>query len=156
MAGTSPGGRQEGNHPMQSRSSEFYFLKIKPEYPKAVNAVAIAHLYYDTETKCLYFDRPAGSQWVASLWIQEEGCRVDVAVVLKEDALECIEGYCGYCFDGDLCPNVEKVKQGVLESEAFSALREDLIHELFQRMVADLHLAEPSAFPQTVPPGEKA
>ncbi|MBI4737117.1 MAG: hypothetical protein HY766_13850 [candidate division NC10 bacterium] len=140
---------------MQSNSSEFYFLKIRPEYPKAIKAVAIAHLYYDTEAKRLYFDRPAGSQWVASLWIREEDCYVDLAVVLKEERLECIEGYCGYCFDGDLCPKVEKVKLAVLESEEFSLLREDLLHELFQRMVADLRLADPPPSPQTVPPGEK-
>lgn len=138
---------------MGSSSGEFYFLKIRPEYPKVVNAVAIAHLYYDTETKCLYFDRPAGSQWVASLWIQEEGCRVDLAVVLKEDALECIEGYCGHCFDGDLCPNVEKVKQAVLKSREFSPVREDIIHELFQRAVEDLHSADPLPSPRTVPRG---
>jgi len=152
----SPDGIVEGNHSMRSSTSEFYFLKIKPGYPKSVKAVAIAHLYYDTETKRLYFERSVGSQWVASLWIHEEDCYVDLAVVLKEERLECIEGYCGYCFDGDLCPKVEKVKQAVLESEEFSLLREDLLHELFQRMVADLRLAEPSAFPQTVPPGEKA
>ena len=140
---------------MRSSSSEFYFLKIKPGYPKSVKAVALAHLYYDTETKRLYFERPAGSQWVASLWILEEGCHVDLAVVLVEEKLECVEGYCGYCLDGDLCPKVEKVKQAVLESEAFSLLREDLIHELFQRMVADLQSGGPLPSPQTVPPGEE-
>ena len=139
---------------MRSSSSEFYFLKIKPGYPKSVKAVAIAHLYYDTETKRLYFDRPGGSQWVASLWILEEGCQVDLAMVLKEDRLECIEGYCGYCLDGDSCPNINRVRQAVLESEEFSPVRGDIIHELFQKAVADLHLADPPPSPQTVPPGE--
>lgn len=138
---------------MESSSSEFYFLKVRPEYPKAVKAVAIAHLYYDTETKRLYFERPAGSQWVASLWIEEEGCQVDLAVVLKEDRLECIEGYCGYCLQGDLCPNVEKVKQATLKSQGFSPVREDIIHELFQRAVANLHSAGPLQSPRTVPRG---
>jgi hypothetical protein len=135
---------------VDSTSGEFYFLKIKPEYPRAVKAVAIAHMNYDTESKRLYFDRPAGSQWVASLWILEESCQVDLAVVLKEDRLECIEGYCGYCLDGDLCPKVEKVKQAVLKSEAFSRLREDVAHELFEKEAEDLHSANPMASPRTV------
>ncbi len=138
---------------MQSSSCEFYFLKIKAEYPKATKAIAIARLYYDTEIKRLYFDRPEGSQWVASLWIQEEGCHVDLAVVLKENNLEYIEAYCGYCVDGDLCPNVDKVRQAVLESEAFSRLREDVAHELFQKAVTDLHSIGPLSSPWTVPMG---
>lgn len=140
---------------MRSSSSEFYFLNLRPEYPNAVKAVAIAHLHYDTEAKRLYFERPGGSQWVASLWIVEEGCHVDLAVVLKEDRLECVEGYCGYCPEGELGPAVEKVKQAVLASEAFSLVREDVIHELFQRMVADLQSGGPLPSPQAVPPGEE-
>jgi hypothetical protein len=140
---------------MQSRNNEFYFLKVRPEYPKSIKAIAIARLHYDTETKRVYFERPEGFQWVASLWILEEGCHVDVAVVLREDSLECIEAYCGYCLDGALCPEVEKVKRAVLESEEFSQVREDLLHELFQRAVADLDLTDPPPFPQVVPPGGK-
>lgn len=138
---------------MESASGEFYFLKIRPEYPRAVEAVAIAHLYYDTEAKRLYFDRPAGSQWVASLWILDENCRVDIALVLKEGGLECMEAYCGYCFEGELCPQVPKVKRAVLESEGFSQLREDLVRELFQRAVAGLQPVDPLPSPRSVPRG---
>ena len=141
--------------PVGSMTGEFHFLKIRPEYPKSVKAVAIAHLHYDTEVKRLYFDRPAGCQWMASLWISDETCQIDLAVVLKEDRLEWIEAYCGCCLDGDLCPGVEKMKQAVLESEAFALLREDLTHELFQRMVADLDPPDPLPSPRTVPPGEE-
>ncbi len=138
---------------MESPSAEFYFLKIKPEYPKDIQAIAIARLYYDTPIKRLYFDRPEGAQWVASLWIRENECHVDLAVVLKQDRLECIEAYCGTCFDGDLCSAVDTVRQAVLESGPFSRLREDLANELFRRAVADLHSAGPLSFPWTVPMG---
>lgn len=141
---------REGDHRMESASGEFYYLKLKPEFPKAVKAVAIAHLHYDTKTKRLYFDRPDGSQWVASLWILDEYCQVDLAVILKEDGLHFIEGYCVH---GEGCPKVEKLRQAVLESEAFFALRGDLIHELFQRTVADLSPADQHPFPRTVPRG---
>jgi hypothetical protein len=136
---------------VEPSKSEFYFLKLRPEYPKAVRAVAIAHLHYDTESKRLSFDRPAGSQWVASLWILEEACQVDLAIVLKEDRLECIEAYCSDCPDGELCPKVEEVKQAVLESAGFSPVREDIIHELFHRAVASLHSADPAQSPRSAP-----
>lgn len=123
---------------MKSECGEFYFLKLKPGYPKSVKAVAIAHLEYDTETRRLYFDRPGGFQWVASMWILDEDCQIDLAVVLKEDNLEFIEGYCHH---GEECPKVERVKQAILGSDAFSQIREDLIQELFRREVAALHRA---------------
>jgi len=143
---------REGDHRMESTSGEFYYLKLRPEFPKAVKAVAIAHLHYDTKTKRLYFDRLDASQWVASLWILDECCQVDLAVILKEDGLQFIEGNCVH---GEDCPKVEKLKQAVLESEAFSRLREDLIHKLFQGTVADLHPAQPLQFQRTVSPWEE-
>lgn len=136
---------------MESSSTEFYFLKTKPHYPKAVKAVAIAHLYYDTKAKRLYFDRPKGSQWVASLWILDESCQVDLAMVLKQDKLEFMEAS---CFHGELCPNVEKVKRAVLESESFSELRKDLIHHLSQGVVADPDPAHPLPSRKGVAPSD--
>lgn len=123
---------------MESESGEFYFLKLKPGYPKSVKAVAIAHLEYDTDTRRLYFDHPEGSQWMASLWILDGSCQIDLAMTLKEGALDFIEGYCHH---GDDCPQVEEVKRAILKSEDFSHLREELIHELFRREVAALHRA---------------
>lgn len=125
---------------MESERSEFYFLRMKAAYPKCVKGVAIAHFQYDSKTKRLYFDHPEGYQWVASLWVLQEDCQIDLAVVLKEDSLDFIEGYCQH---GDNCPKVEQVKRAILESEDFSHLREDLIHELFHGAVADLHTGEP-------------
>lgn len=144
--------RSEKRYPVKSMTA--YHLKIRPEYPKAVNAVAIAHFQYDTNAKRLYFDRPQGSQWVASLWIVDGPCEVDLAVVLKkkETGLEFIEGYCSH---GDFCPKVEELKQAILESAPFAKLREDLIHELSERRVADLDRGGPQPFPQTVPPEEE-
>lgn len=124
---------------------EFYHLKLRPEYPRIVKAVAFALLRYDTEAKRLYFDRPEGSQWVASLWIRDEWCQIDLAVVLKEGKLEFIEGF---CLHGEDCPNVEKLKRAVLESEAFAQLREDIARELHQRAVVDLHRADHAVSPK--------
>jgi hypothetical protein len=130
---------------MMKFGGEFYHLKRRAGYPGIVEAVAIARLDLDTKGLCLYFDRPPGSQWVASLWIVDGSCEVDLAVVLKEDTLDFIEGYCCH---GDFCPKVEELKQAVLHSSSFSQVREDLIYELFQRSVADL--GRPLS-PQTVP-----
>lgn len=129
---------------------EFYHLKVRPEYPSIVQAVSIARLYFDSRDLCLYFDRPQGSQWVASLWIVDDPCEVDLAVVLnnKEEGLKFIEGYCSH---EDFCPKVEELKQAILESSAFAQLREDLIHQLFQ--VDDLIPADP--LPQTVHPEDE-
>lgn len=119
---------------------EFYHVKLKPEYPNIVKGMAFALLYYDTEIRCLYFDRPPGSQWVVSLWIKDGSCEIDLAAVLKEDGLDFIEGYCSH---GHSCPEVENLKRAMLESEAFARLREDIIEELFQRAVGKLAPADP-------------
>ena len=100
-------------------SGEFYHLKRRPAYPSIVEAVAIAHLYFDRDELCLYFDRSPGLQWVASLWIVDGSCEVDLALVLKEGKLEFIEGYCSH---GDFCPKVEELKQAILECPAFDQL----------------------------------
>jgi hypothetical protein len=134
---------------MMKFGGEFYHLKKRPGYPSVVEAVAIARLDLDTKGLCLYFDRPPGSQWVASLWIVDGPCEVDLAVVLKEDTLDFIEGYCSH---GDFCPKVEELKRAILESSAFSRLREDLIRELFERAVSDLDPADRPPSPQMVPP----
>jgi hypothetical protein len=137
---------------MMKFGGEFYHLKRRPGYPSIVEAVAIARLYFDREDLCLYFDRPPGSQWVASLWIVDGSCEVDLALVLKEGRLDFIEGYCSH---GDFCPKVEELKRAVIESSAFDQLREDLIHELFQGAVAELDPADPPPSPQTVPPEDE-
>ncbi len=124
---------------------EFYHLKIRPEYPRTVEAVAIACLHFDRRELCLYFERPPGSQWVASLWIVDGPCEVDLAVVLKEDKLDFIEGYCSH---GDFCPTVEELKRTILHSGAFATLREDIGRELFQRGLEDELATNDS------PPGE--
>jgi hypothetical protein len=139
--------RSEKRCPVESMTG--YHLKMRPEYPKTVNAVVIAHFQYDTSAKRLYFDRPQGSQWVASLWIVDGPCEVDLAVVLKEGRLDFIEGYCSH---GDFCPKVEELKRAILESAAFAKLRKDLIDELSQGRVADLDRGGPQQFRQTVPP----
>jgi hypothetical protein len=125
-------------------SIEFCDLTLKPEYPEVVRAVAIAQLHYDTKAKRLYFDRPPGSDWVVSFWIREGACQIDLTAILKENGLAFIAGYCVH---GECCPTVEKLKHAILESEAFARLREEVIHELFQVMVQDPHLADP------LPPG---
>jgi len=127
---------------------EFYHLKRRPGYPSIVEAVAIARLYFDREDLCLYFDRAPGSQWVASLWLVDGPCEVDLAVVLKEGGLDFVEGYCSH---GDFCPKVEELRRAVLESSAYTQLREDLIQELLQRAVADLDPVDRPPSPQTVP-----
>ncbi len=137
---------------MMKFGGEFYHLKRRPGYPSIVEGVAIARLYFDREDLCLYFDRPPGAQWVASLWIVDGPCEVDLALVLKEGKLDFIEGYCSH---GDLCPKVEELKRAVIESSAFAQLREDLIHELFQGAVAELNPADPPPSPQTVPPEDR-
>ena len=119
---------------------EFYQLKVQRGYPSIVKAVAIARLCYDRKILRLYFDRPQGTQWVASLWIVDDPCQVDLAVVLKEDRLDFIEGY---CLHADFCPKVEELKRAVLESEAFSQLRQDLIDELSERAASDLDIDHP-------------
>jgi hypothetical protein len=145
---------------MESRSSdrvpsarglEFYHLKLRPEYPAIIKGVAFALLYHDTETRCLYFDRPPGSQWVVSLWIDDGTCQVDLAAVLKEKGLEFIEGYCSH---GDSCATVNKIKQAILWSEEYSRLREDLVHELFQRAVEDLDRVNPPPTQNPVHPAK--
>jgi len=133
-------GSQSLERTPKGRGIEFFHLRIKPEYPRIVKGIAFALLYYDTEIRCLYFDRPPGSQWVVSLWIKDGSCEIDLAAVLKEHGLEFIEGYC--CHD-DACPTVDKLKQAILGSEEYSTLREDLIHELFQRAVGDLDPVNP-------------
>src|SRR3972149_5718230 len=65
---------------------EFYHLKRRPGYPSTVEAVAIARLVFDREDLCLYFDRPPGSQWVASLWIVDGSCDADSAQKLKKSS----------------------------------------------------------------------
>jgi hypothetical protein len=137
---------------MMEFGGEFYHLKRRPGYPSVVEAVAIAHLYFDRDELCLYFDRPPGFQWVASLWIVDGSCEVDLALVLKEGRLDFIEGYCCH---GDFCPKVEELKRAVLESPAFSQVREDLIYELFQRSVAGLNPIDRPLSPQTVPPEDE-
>jgi hypothetical protein len=128
------------------RGIEFYHVKLKPEYPSIVKGVAFALLYYDTEIRCLYFDRPPGSQWVVSLWIKDGSCEIDLAAVLKHSGLDFIEGYCSH---GDFCPEVERLKRAIRESDAFSRLREDLTSELFQRAVGELAPAGPLS-PKTI------
>lgn len=135
----------------KGRAIEFYHLKIRPEYPRIVKGVAIALLYSDTETKCLYFDRPPGSQWVASLWIDDGACQVDLAAVLKEDGLEFIEGYCS---DDDFCSKVEDLKRAILASNPYSSLRQDLIHELFERAVGKLVPGNPLPSRNALAPAE--
>jgi len=137
---------------MESERSEFYFLRTKPVYPKCVKGVAIAHLHYDSKSKRLYFDHPEGSQWMASLWVHHEDCQIDLAMVLKEDGLDFIEGYCQH---GESCPQVEQVKRAILKSEDFSCLREDLTHELFQGAVAGLHTVEPIQMQKTALPWDE-
>jgi hypothetical protein len=133
-------------------SIEFLDLDLKPDYPEVVRAIAIAHFHYDTKTKRLFFDRPPGSDWVVSFWIRERFCQVDLAAVLKENGLDFIEGY---CFHGECCPTVEKLKHDILESEAFARLREDVINELFQRMVQDPSLANPPSPGRGIAPWEE-
>lgn len=124
--------RPEKRNPAESMTGKLFFLKMRPEYPKAVKAGVIAHLHYDTQAKPLYFDRPEGSQWVAFLRIEDGFYQTDLALILKEEGLEFLEGYSS---QGEDHLKVEKVKRAILESEAFSALREDLIDELSQRRV---------------------
>jgi hypothetical protein len=137
---------------MESERSEFYFLRTKPVYPKCVKGVAIVHFHYDSKSKRLYFDHPEGSQWMASLWVHHEDCQIDLAMVLKEDGLDFIEGYCQH---GESCPQVEQVKRAILKSEDFSCLREDLTHELFQGAVAGLHTVEPIQMQKTALPWDE-
>lgn len=128
---------------------EFYHLKRRPEYPEMVEAAAIARLYFDSKTLCLYFDRSAGSQWVASLWIVDGECQVDLAIVLQHETLAFVEGYCCH---GDFCPKVAELQWVVLESSAFSELRNDLIHELHEKAAGDLGPSGRLPSPLTVPP----
>jgi hypothetical protein len=133
------------------RGLQFYHLKLRPEYPRIIKGIAFAFLHHDTEIRCLYFDRPAGSQWVVSLWIEDGACQVDLAAVLKEKSLDFIEGYCCH---GDSCATVEKLKQAILRSKEYCRLREDLVHELFQRTVEDPDAANPSPTQNPVLPAK--
>ena len=141
--------------PVESMTGEFHYLKIRPDYPKAVKAVVIARFQDGTGAKRLSVNQPKGSEWVASLWIDDGFCQMDLAAVLMEDGLEFIEGH---CLHGENCPDIEKLQWAILGPGAFAQLREDLVHELFQRTVADLHPhpAHPQMpSPRTVPPGEE-
>jgi hypothetical protein len=144
--------RSERHHRMDWMTGEFHYLKMRPGYPTEVKMVALGRLQYVTEATPSYFDQSQGSQWVASIWIADGPCRVDLAVVRKGEKLNFIEGY---CFHEDFCPKVEEFKRSILESSAFALLREDLIHELSQRRVADLDRGGPQPFPQTVPPEDE-
>ncbi|MFQ5804780.1 MAG: hypothetical protein ACE5JQ_17965 [Candidatus Methylomirabilales bacterium] len=142
----------ERRHRMDWMTGEFHYLKVRPGYPTEVKMVALGRLQYVGEAMPSSFDRPHGSQWVASLWIVDGPCEVDLAVVLKEGGLDFIEGYCSH---GDFCPKVEEFKRAILHSGAFATLREDLIHELSQRRVVGLDRGGPQPFPQTVPPEDE-
>lgn len=137
--------RSEKRHSTESMTGQFFFLKMRPEYPKAVKAGAIACLRYDTQTKPLYSAWPEDSEWVAFLCIEDGLCRAELVLTLKEEGLEFTEGYSAR---GGGCAGVEKVKRAILESEAFSALREDLIHELSQRKVAEPYPVDSDAVPE--------
>lgn len=139
-------------YPLESMTGEFRYLKMRPEYPNDVKMVAIAHFQYGAEAKLPGLDQGEGSQWVASLWIVDGSCQVDLTAILNGERLEFIEGA---CLHGELCPGVEKLKRAVLESEVFFRLREDLIRELFRAAVAHAHPADPLSSPQTVPPLEE-
>lgn len=142
----------EKHHPAESMSGELLFLKMKPEYPKVVKAGAVAHLHYDTEAKPLYFHRPEDPEWVAFLCVEDGLCKAELVLTLKEEGLEFTDGYSAR---GGGCAGVEKVKRAILESPAFSALREDLIHELSWRKVAELHPVDSDAGPESAAPWDE-
>ncbi len=144
--------RSERRHRMDRMTGEFHYLRVRPGYPTEVKMVALGRLEYVTETVPSYFDRPPGSQWVASLWIVDGPCEVDLVVVRKEEGLEFIEGYCSH---GDFCPKVEELKREILQSAAFALLREDLIQELSQRTIANFHSADSPPSQEAVPPWER-
>lgn len=144
--------RSDKRHGLERMTGEFHYLKVRPEYPIQVTMVALVRLQCNVEAMPSCVDRSQESQWVASIWIVEGLCQVDLVWALKDNRLDFVEGHCSH---GDLCPKVEELKKAILESVAFAQLREDLIEKLFQRTVADLDPVEPLPSPQTVPPGEE-
>ncbi|HLE81950.1 MAG TPA: hypothetical protein VJA25_11725 [Dehalococcoidia bacterium] len=143
---------RERRYPLESLAGEFHYLKMRPEYPHHVKMVAIAYFHCGGAIKPPSFDHPEGSQWVASVWIADGSCEVDLTAVLKGESLEFIQGS---CLHGYFCPGVEKLKRAVLESQAFAQLRGDLIHELCQAAVGHPHSADRLPSPQMVPPWEE-
>lgn len=130
-------------YPVDAMTGEFHYLKhlkIRPKYPKVVKAVAIAHIGCDARAERFPPDRPLVSEWIASLWIDDGSCQVDLVLRVKEARLEFIDGT---CFHGEGCPGLERLRRHVLESETFAPLREDLMRELCQATVAPRGLAEP-------------
>ena len=139
-------------YPVDAMTGEFHHLKMRPEYPKLVKAVAIAHIECEPRAKRFPPDRPLVSKWIASLWIDDGSCQVDLVLGLKEAGLELIDGT---CLHGEECPGLEHLRGHVLESEAFAPLREDLMRELVQATVPRLRLAEPPPSQSAAAPGEE-
>lgn len=128
--------RSENRETVETLRGEVHYLRMRPEYPDKVMMVGLARLEYDAQTKPSRFGWPRRCQWVASLWIFDGPCQVDLTLIRQEEGLDFIEGYCSH---GNFCPKVEELKRAVLESSDFAELRNDLVDELLQRMIANLH-----------------
>ena len=143
---------REGMADLSAMTGEFHCLKLRADYPKEVKMVALARLGCGLGSVASRIHQPREGGWVASVSIVDGPCRVDLTAALGEDGLDFVEGSCAH---GPSCSRVIELQRAVLESPAYTQVREDLIHELFQRTLVELSPLDPPPRPQTVPPPEE-